>query len=230
MEKSKKRSQRKQRKAFSGFTRFINNDPFKPEQVYNMSYGSQDVITGGTSGLIGTTKTFGLNNMYDPDVSGTGHQPYGYDQLLSSTGPYSRYKVLGVKGKLTLANPSSANGVWIAIAIHPAGSSATISTLDGGMVAEKHNTKVIFVPASGDQQKVFHFTFWSTFNELFGFTKTQFNAESANTTGPYNNQPGSRPRLEIGAFHPTIDSVASTVLTQLTFKARLYDRVQLATS
>lgn len=38
--------------------------------------------------------TFGANCLFDPDISGTGHQPRGYDQISAM---YFRYVVLGAK-------------------------------------------------------------------------------------------------------------------------------------
>jgi len=38
-------------------------------------------------------RTYSVNSLYDPDVSGTGSQPYGFDQLCSATSFYNRYKV-----------------------------------------------------------------------------------------------------------------------------------------
>jgi len=42
-------------------------------------------------------KEFNANSLYDPDSNGTGHQPRGFDQLCSSSGPYRRYMVTNCK-------------------------------------------------------------------------------------------------------------------------------------
>lgn len=36
---------------------------------------------------------FNLNSLYDPDLTGTGHQPYGFDQMAAL---FNRYRVFGV--------------------------------------------------------------------------------------------------------------------------------------
>jgi hypothetical protein len=48
-----------------------------------------------------TKLVFLANSCYDPDNSGTGHQPRSFDQYCSSTGPYQVFRVLGVKAKVT---------------------------------------------------------------------------------------------------------------------------------
>jgi hypothetical protein len=53
---------------------------------------------------------FRANSLFDPDLSGTGHQPRGFDQLCSSTGPYLTYRVHGCTARLVFP-PSGAN-VW----------------------------------------------------------------------------------------------------------------------
>lgn len=61
-----------------------------------------------TAGAIGT-HVFSANGMFDPDITGTGHQPYYFDQL---TGIYNHYTVIASKltlkfmGASAIANPS----------------------------------------------------------------------------------------------------------------------------
>lgn len=47
-----------------------------------------------------TSRYFKVNSCYDPDGTGTGHQPRSFDQFCSSVGPYQVYRVLGVKAKV----------------------------------------------------------------------------------------------------------------------------------
>lgn len=48
-------------------------------------------------------KVFRANDLYDPDYTGVGHQPYGFDQLMTL---YSHYTVLGSKIKVVFMNAS----------------------------------------------------------------------------------------------------------------------------
>jgi hypothetical protein len=52
----------------------------------------QRVNMGGSAGVI--VQRFRGNDLFDPDVSGVGSQPYGFDQLMSL---YGKFRVLGSK-------------------------------------------------------------------------------------------------------------------------------------
>lgn len=195
-----------------------------------LTYSSGEYITAGASGLIGTTKVFSLNSCFDPDNSGVGHQPYGYDQLCTSTGPYLRYKVINTKVQVTVTAGSSGaqSSCWLVFAIHNPSTSATISGLDLATAREKHNTKAVFIPSTGNQQKTFEFDLPQY--ELHNWTRLQFDAESANTTGGYNSNPGSQPLLEIGCCEPGSTTPSLFCLTSLRYDTDFYARAQLAQS
>ncbi len=61
-----------------------------------------DVITSSTvtSGA-GAHYVFRLNNIYDPDLTGTGHQPYGFDVMALI---YNRYRVNSVRWEVTFCS------------------------------------------------------------------------------------------------------------------------------
>jgi len=61
--------------------------------------------------------TFALNGLYDPDISGSGHQPMGFDQF---TALYQNYKVLGAKvtAKFTIDAQSTSTGQFVGIQFH----------------------------------------------------------------------------------------------------------------
>lgn len=56
-------------------------------------YDEFKMVTASSAG----TWVFRANSLFDPDYTGAGHQPRGFDQLCSSNGPYNRYLVTGVK-------------------------------------------------------------------------------------------------------------------------------------
>jgi hypothetical protein len=77
------------------------------------------------SGVI-SNYTFALNDLYDPNVTGTGHQPKGFDELSAL---YFRYKVISVHVKVTITNTLATTAVdWVML---PAQVSTSFSTIEG---------------------------------------------------------------------------------------------------
>lgn len=63
-----------------------------------------DVYTLSTSGTAPVGNIFRMNSVFDPDFTGTGHQPLYFDQFAAV---YSRYSVLGSKITATYSQSSS---------------------------------------------------------------------------------------------------------------------------
>lgn len=70
-------------------------------ETFNMLAG-----TGASALQTGAAQTFRLNSLYDCDFTGTGHQPYGYDQIQNW---YQRYQVYSCQVRITWTSPSTDN-------------------------------------------------------------------------------------------------------------------------
>lgn len=80
---------------------YVGRQPF-PNQLFNtLSYTEQVVVTA-TSGF--ATYQFSANSLYDPNSTGTGHQPMYFDQLMAL---YDHYTVLRSRIRITPAVNSS---------------------------------------------------------------------------------------------------------------------------
>lgn len=98
-----------------------------------------DVITlTSTSGSIGK-QVFGMNNCFDPDVTGTGHQPLYFDQFSAI---YNQYAVVKSKIKVRLAQELSSNKAMI-VGIVGDDNGTTSSTFSTLMEQSHGNTKVL---------------------------------------------------------------------------------------
>lgn len=71
-------------------------NPF-PRELYTEFTYSEDVTVSSTTGVPGTY-LFSTNDLYDPNVTGTGHQPRYFDTLVGANGgsaPYKNFRVFG---------------------------------------------------------------------------------------------------------------------------------------
>lgn len=117
---------------------------FPDEYRVPMKYVEQLLFVGGSSGLLGTEYVFNMNSLFDPNQTGTGHQPYGFDQL---TPWFNTYCVEDVELVLTCVAPSSAS-TYVAMRWRPSVGSYTLSALGIADVAEKDNTRWFPLPSS----------------------------------------------------------------------------------
>lgn len=169
-------------------------NPF-PDRVFTIHrYSHTNVLySDNTTGLVGGTFQYGLNNLYDPDITNVGHQPGGYDQMIAI---YNRYTVYQVKFLISvLYADGTANGLcW---RMQPP-QNASNWVLAGRMlenVRETNNCTVLDCPGANPVQQ--YESPWYSIADLCGVSRTQiFNDEYFK--GGYNTNPGTIPQMSIG--------------------------------
>lgn len=72
-----------------------------------------------------TSYTYRLNDIFDPDFTGTGHQPMGYDQLAAV---YNRYQVLSSDIKLVVTGQATASDQMVMTLSKSAGDGASFAS------------------------------------------------------------------------------------------------------
>lgn len=82
--------------------------PIANRYICKMKYGTT-IVTNATGQYV-----FNMNSLYDPDRTGIGHQPYGYDPLSNL---YNRYRVVSCGWRVH--NPTGATGGAIITASFP---------------------------------------------------------------------------------------------------------------
>lgn len=148
---------------------------------------STTLYTDNTTGLIGSTINYSLNNLHDPDITNVGHQPGGYDQMLAV---YNRFVVYQVKYIISILY---ADGTASALCINmrpPQNNNSWV--LAGRMVEnvrETNNCIVLDCPSANPVQQ--YESPWHNIADLYGTTRTQvFNDEyfkGGPTGGPATN-------------------------------------------
>lgn len=118
--KSRKYKKRKPRR--KGYRSLVSNyapSGVSTTRIANMRY-VEEITINSLTGLMGT-HVFSANSIYDPNVTGAGHQPMGHDTWATL---YNHYVVLGSKITVKIApksqNSTSVVGVYLSDAATPA--------------------------------------------------------------------------------------------------------------
>lgn len=84
-------------------------------------FGNFISLDPGAAG-IAATQVFSANGLYDPDITGGGHQPVGFDQLMQL---YDHYSVVGAKIRAYFQNNDTLYSQFAAVSVRDR---STIST------------------------------------------------------------------------------------------------------
>lgn len=89
----------------------VKSNSFQPRWMYlEMKYSDQFLIT-----LLGGNvldQNYRSNSLFDPDRTGTGHQPRGFDQI---TPLYNKYRVDSLRWRISFAAAATAYNVCVAL-------------------------------------------------------------------------------------------------------------------
>lgn len=97
--------------------------PVAPRTRCTLRYSDYFNMGTGVPGIV--TQVMNLNSLFDPDRTGTGHQPRGFDQLATF---YSRYRVYGVSFKITYTVGGTTNDALV-IMCYPRNGTGTPSNI-----------------------------------------------------------------------------------------------------
>lgn len=82
---------RKRRRTRRRKTRIPRSGMLGFKHTHRLKYATRVVIDPN---ITASHHVFSANGLYDPDITGTGHQPLGFDQLMTF---YDHYQVIGAK-------------------------------------------------------------------------------------------------------------------------------------
>lgn len=150
--------------------------------ITKMIYADSLDLDNTSGGTTLASAIFRLNGLYDPNYSGVGHQPMGYDQL---TPLYQRYLVRGVKVIVTGKGTTGANSDSVVLAIQgrPINSLTSYPT-SPSMALEDRMTSVVPI----DNDKSFKFARYFDIAKMWGTSRNHLEGEqdfsSSNNTNP----------------------------------------------
>lgn len=158
-----------------------------------------------TTGVIGasTDYIFRLNDIFDPNFTGTGHQPSMHDQM---NAVFERYCVTGCAYKVSFSNSSTSNRQLVAVYISDRDTTVTDITtiIEQGSVQYR---QLSVSTAGGSQATISGYV---DLPQLMGMTKDAYTADS-NYATEFGNDPSDPGFLHCVAAD--IGSGGSTVIT-----------------
>lgn len=141
-------------------------------------YSEKFTINPPAAGLLGTYQ-FNLNGLFDPNITGGGHQPVNFDQIALM---YERYQVNRVQIRASLVSSGSQQIAGITVTRDVTVPAAFEIPVENGMTQWGH------VDASGSGQAVKEFVMDVDLPKLWGMTMSQFNAHDR-TDAPFTANP-----------------------------------------
>lgn len=114
-----------------------------------MTYQDDVTLNVGAAGTI-ASQVYSLNGLYDPDVTGVGHQPRGFDQLIGAAGGsglYHHYTCVGAKVQARVMNPNGSSGVRVGMVIRDTPS--VLTSPNDGLERSKDTNSIRLGPAGG---------------------------------------------------------------------------------
>lgn len=202
------------------------SDPFRTQMRVKLVYEDHHTAAVGGLGTIGSEFVYNCNSLFDPDKTGVGHQPYGFDQMALL---YKRYKVNAVLVELTYSDPSEDGLTVVARFNHPGNNSVSMVGLDPTIVAEQPRTVIRTINNSGRQVGTIKQYF--PIHAISGLTKLQFDADHDIFTALVGQNPQMTPEFRYAVANDRHVAGGTIVFKlRLTFYATLFERNILAPS
>lgn len=131
---------------------------FPPKMYCKLSYADLLVMTVNTAALgpfSGAASQIWQSSLYDPDLSGTGHQPMYYDRLCGASAIYSYYRVFGIGYRFEVTNTNTNQDMPVCLLFTPAPTAVSVnSKADWLRLEEQSNSKSYSVGSQSSRTRV----------------------------------------------------------------------------
>lgn len=176
---------------------------------------------------VGTTsiQLYRLNSLYDPDYSGLGHQPMGFDELM---GIYYKYVITGCKYEVILTSTNTTATNTTIVGVTPTVVATTSN--DVTRYAEMPGSKFAMLEGRGGNVTRARFVGSLDIPAFFGRTKKELMADDT-YMGDASNNPDQVLYLHVWAGgYSGQDAAAIATFTRLTFTGYVRDPKFMASS
>jgi hypothetical protein len=206
-------------------------DPFPARTVRELDYTQSLAIAGDGFGTTtsGSERFFRLNSCFAPSTSG-GHQPYGFDQMMTL---FRRFKVLKTRVEIHAVNVPTSNNPCIGIIrLSPPNSTLLTSTTSNAynVFGEKPQCSIIFFPAT----PVVQVTKWVRnvdMAEICGLSRAEFDANVNDYAGTAALSPANIVTLGLNTANvSSAGDQAVQYFVNLRFTVEFFERNALAQS
>lgn len=197
-------------------------------KIVSFVYSDRVGLQTTTGGLAIAPVVFSLNGLFDPDVSGAGHQPRGFDQWMAL---FKRFKVFKVDVELRFDTTVDATnykkcGCWRVVG--PDNYTVTTAGFLTRDFIEQSNAGAIRILPNGEESYVHFSVNIPTLCGLKGLRDPSFNDNYSGTTA---GNPGNPAYLQLAHTNDTAtDNTACTVGITLRYHAVLYEAALLTES
>jgi hypothetical protein len=180
---------------------------------------------------------FVCNGLFDPNFTGTGHQPYGFDQLMAN---YAHYQVLsstievvlfpkallvGAQTTTTTLDPQIL-GSFMSIAVRDTSEVMTGLLTANHAILERPNVKTVFVNSNSTPTKI-----RASYSVPMFYGKSKHGTEDS-LSGTATSNPSERSFYHVifGPPDGSTDLESHDFMCRMKFKVRLYNPVDAASS
>jgi hypothetical protein len=200
---------------YENFTSFL-----EPHKYLTLKYS--DTISQSLATVTATDQIFNMNSIFDPDRTGTGHQPYGRDTLAEF---YNRYRVWDFRWKVTFHAESQ--GFYV-LTVPTNGNLATAITNQASFsgACEVPNSKGF---AQGTGANAIICKGKLALNDLNGTSPYEYRSDDRFQAIMTSN-PSELLLFHIGTYNPSGSTVAIDFLVELEYDVEVFDPIILAQS
>lgn len=207
-----------------GFLRVLSGPtPFPTGMRRSHTYCEMFTLTTGT-GVYGTQQAMRLNSVYDPNYTAGGHQPYGFDTMITI---YDEYRVDKAHFQILFTTPGATNDILCAAAVNP-NTSQGLTGANLNYVVETPSCTFGQLSSSGDRRCILRGSI--DLYKLCGVSRAKYEADdSYSGTSSTNPQQEALLNFAIACFDGT-GSVACQVQCIVTYDVWWFNRRALPAS
>lgn len=220
-----KRTRRRRRRMFRRpYRRMITSRigrPVPDKTVTTVRFSQNSYITCSVyDAAMTAVNVIRVNSIFNPDATGSGHQPLWTDQLAQL---YGRYRVHGMKYKITLSGSSSKITQCILVVARSTTPETTLTT-----AIERRGNRVMDVPSGLSHSKTY--TGFIRPGKAYGLTPSQMKDDEnfASVIGTHPN------KIAFACFyavtHDTTPDVKMHYALECTYYVELMDRFRVSGS